>query len=171
MSLTRVTTALQVLGNSETIVQTTSSNWNSCYTTINANSSVFTNVQSNSANWNNTFTNVNANSARWQNVYTNVNANSSRWFSTTVLYAYSEKTSNYTVTSNDMTIVLLSGSYTFTLPYASSVVNQVFNIKNLGTGILTISAADLIDGSYTQTLIQQYKSLQLQSGSNKWVIL
>jgi hypothetical protein len=85
--------------------------------------------------------------------------------------AYAEKTLNYTVSPSDVTVVLLSGSYTFTLPYASTVRGQIFYLKNNGTGILTISAAELIDGSYTQTLTNQYETLQLQSGTNKWVIL
>jgi len=49
------------------------------YPDINKGLSVYTNVNSNSANSNSVYTSVNANSANWDSVYTNVNSNSANY--------------------------------------------------------------------------------------------
>lgn len=66
----------------KTTVFAGSSNWNSAWTVLNANSGIWTWVANNSAdagNGNSAFTTLNANSARWNSVTTDVNANSGDW--------------------------------------------------------------------------------------------
>jgi len=88
-----------------TEITSTSSNWNSTYTTVNTNSALWgtggvsvnlTEVANASANWNSTYTTVRANSAlwavdnaydlgvraltgNWQSTFTTVRSNSSTW--------------------------------------------------------------------------------------------
>jgi hypothetical protein len=52
-------------------------------------------------------------------------------------------------------------------------VGQIFNIKNINTGIVTIEGAgtDTIDGELTQT-INQWDSIKIQcNANNQWIII
>lgn len=81
-------------------------------------------------------------------------------------------TTTYTILSTDSTVVCNSASpFTVTLPTA--VVNQVFTIKNIGAGVVTIDGAgtDTIDGALTKSL-NQYDSATLQcTAANTWSVI
>lgn len=90
------------------------------------------------------------------------------------------KTTTYTATVNDYTI-LCNGTFTVTLPTATTFlsgadpqgvkIGQVFTIKNIGTGTITVSSAANIDGSTTFTIGAQYQSISVQwDGTQYWII-
>jgi hypothetical protein len=84
------------------------------------------------------------------------------------------KTTNYTASVNDLTILCNSSSpMTITLPDASGASGRIYVIKNINTGTITISkAGQTIDGAASQTLTTQYASITLQSnGGTTWYIL
>ena len=85
---------------------------------------------------------------------------------------YSEKTSTYTITTSDSTINCTSGTFTVNLPTAVGITGRVFNIKNTGTGIITIDAngSETIDGELTQT-VNQWENITIQSTGSNWIIL
>lgn len=86
--------------------------------------------------------------------------------------AYAEKTTTYPVTSADGTINCTSGTFTVTLPTAIGCQGQVFNIKNSGTGVITVATTSVqnIDDVTTLTL-QQWENLTIQSTGSNWIIL
>jgi len=65
------------------IFQELSSNWESTYTNVQSNSANWdyqgTDLKALSSNWESTYTNVQSNSSNWQDTYTNVQSNSSNW--------------------------------------------------------------------------------------------
>jgi hypothetical protein len=81
-------------------------------------------------------------------------------------------TDTYTILETDHTIVCNKATaFTVTLPTA--VVGQIFKIKNINTGLVTIEGAgsDTIDGDLNQA-IYQWECMQLQcSVANTWIIL
>jgi len=84
---------------------------------------------------------------------------------TVVTDTYNILATDYTVIANKTT------DFTITLPTAT--VGQIFNIKNINTGIVTVEGAstDTIDGELNQTL-GQWDSITLQCYlANSWVIL
>ncbi len=86
------------------------------------------------------------------------------------------KTGAYTTTVNDHTITCGAGNETFTVTLiaAASAAGQILNIKNVGTGTITIagdSGTDTIDGATTQTLTAQYECLTIQSDATDWWII
>ena len=87
--------------------------------------------------------------------------------------AYSEKSANYTVeSSNDFLIHYTSGSYTVSLPTAVGITGQEFEIKNSGTGTITVDAdgTETIDDSLTKTLAQ-YDAIKVMSSGTNWMIV
>tara|TARA_Y100000592_G_scaffold5431_1_gene7756 strand:+ start:39 stop:1373 length:1335 start_codon:yes stop_codon:yes gene_type:complete len=82
-------------------------------------------------------------------------------------------TGNYTITDTDHT-VLVSGSAStnITLPSAVNNSNYVYNIKNLTTGAVVISAtAGLIDLSSSLTINSRFESVTAQSDGSNWYII
>lgn len=81
-------------------------------------------------------------------------------------------TDTYTILSTDFTVVCNKATdFTVTLPTA--VVGQVFNVKNIGAGDVTIDGAgsDTIDGSADYPL-SQWGSVTVQCiASNTWVVI
>lgn len=88
-------------------------------------------------------------------------------------YSYVGKSANYTVTSSDYTVDCTSGTFTITLPTAVGVTGKIYNVKNSGTGIITLAttSSQTIDGATTQTLAVQYQSFYVQSNGSNWIIL
>ncbi len=80
-------------------------------------------------------------------------------------------TDTYIVQSVDETIVCnKSTAFTVTLPTA--VIGQIFYIKNIGLGIVTVDGAssDTIDGNLTQSL-HQWDCMEIQCyAANSWAI-
>ena len=85
------------------------------------------------------------------------------------------KTANYTTTSSDHTIICGAGNQTFTVTLlpAADVKNIIYNIKNIGTGTITIdgNSAETIDGATTQVISIQYDSISIQSDGTEWWII
>ncbi len=89
---------------------------------------------------------------------------------TGVAFAIVTKSTTYTVAPNDHTI-LCTGSFTITLPTTGLKVGQEFVIKNIGTGVITVSSTANIDGSTTYTIGAQYASINVQwDGTQYWII-
>jgi Pectate lyase superfamily protein/Major tropism determinant N-terminal domain len=86
---------------------------------------------------------------------------------------YTAQTSTYAILATDYTINCTSGTFTTTLPTAIGITGRVYNIKNSGTGVITIAttSAQTIDGSTTAVLSVQYTSLNVQSNGANWIIL
>ena len=83
------------------------------------------------------------------------------------------KTTTYTALTTDDTIIASSGTFTITLYAASGNSGRTLNIKNAGTGVITIdaNASETIDGALTQTISAQYTNLQLRCDGTNWHIL
>jgi hypothetical protein len=91
------------------------------------------------------------------------------------------KTANYTATITDHTITCGAGNETFTvtlLPAATAFnstdnTGLVYDIINVGSGVITIDADGIedINGTDTQTLNTQYDSVTIQSDGTEWWIL
>lgn len=80
------------------------------------------------------------------------------------------KTSNYTLTQNDST-VLGNGTFTFTLPTIGIKVGQIFTIKNIATGVITVSSTVNIDAMTSFGIATQYDSITVQwDGTQYWII-
>ena len=85
------------------------------------------------------------------------------------------KTAAYTATINDDVITCGAGDETFavSLPTAVNAANKVLEIKNVGTGVITIepNGAETIDGESSVTLNVQGESLTLVSDSTEWWVI
>lgn len=101
--------------------------------------------------------------------------------STDILYGYgnriSTKTGNYTITSEDYTILCdtTSGAIVVSLLAASSVSGHIYNIKKIDAGAnsVTISAngSNTIDGNATKVITTPFVSITIQSNGTNWYIL
>lgn len=83
------------------------------------------------------------------------------------------KTGTYTATTSDG-LILCNGTFTINLPTAASVgAGWVYQIKNIGTGTVTIdgNASETIDGQTTIALAVQYDNLTICSDGSNWLIL
>ena len=85
---------------------------------------------------------------------------------------YVAKTATYVITAADYTINCTANTFTVTLPTAVGCAGRIYNIKNSGTGVITVDAngTETIDGELTQTL-NQYDNMQIQSTNTNWIIL
>jgi hypothetical protein len=82
-------------------------------------------------------------------------------------------TANYTVTDEDHTI-LTNGSSVLNvgLPAAATNSNYVYNIKNISTNGITISAAaGNIDGQSSRAICQQFENVTVQSDGSNWFVI
>jgi len=85
--------------------------------------------------------------------------------------AITTKTSNYTASISDHTI-LCNATLTITLPDATGATGRIYTTKNIGTGTVTISRnGQTIDGASSQTLSTQYQCITIQSDGSNWYIL
>ena len=79
--------------------------------------------------------------------------------------------SYYTASVGDYTL-LCNSTLTITLPDATGATGRIYVIKNIGTGIVTVSrSGQTIDGAASQTLSNQYQSMMIQSDGNEWYII
>lgn len=89
----------------------------------------------------------------------------------------STKSSNYTMTTADGTILVdaTSGNITVTLPTAASAVESIFTIKKKDVTFHTVTVdangAELIDGAATYVLSTQYEAIKIQSDGSAWWII
>jgi hypothetical protein len=90
--------------------------------------------------------------------------------------AISAKTANYTVTLADNFLLGsdAAGSFTFTLPSASSASGMELTFKKTNTSANTITidanASETIDGNLTSSLTIQYQFITIQSDGTNWYI-
>ena len=80
----------------------------------------------------------------------------------------------YTVTTNDYTLNCISNTFTITLLTAAGNTGKVFNIKNSGSGVITINttSSQTIDGGASGSItLAQYDNLTVQSDGTNWIIL
>jgi hypothetical protein len=95
------------------------------------------------------------------------------WEKGSIKLGYVEKTSTYTITTDDYTINCISGTFQVTLLLSdASNIGQIFNIKNTGLGTITLSttSSQTIDGSITQ-IIPSGSSIAVQSTGAGWIII
>lgn len=85
--------------------------------------------------------------------------------------SYVAKTGNYTVTAADF-LIDCTGTFTVTLLTAASIAGREFEIKNSGTGTITVDAnsTETIDGDLTKTLVQ-YDAMKIMSNGTNWIIV
>ena len=94
--------------------------------------------------------------------------------SNTMDLGYVAKTANYTITTSDYLIDCTSGTFTVTLPTASSATaGKLFVVKNSGAGVITVqgNGAELIDAANTKALAVQYSLVAVMSTGTKWIII
>ena len=92
--------------------------------------------------------------------------------------SYVAKTADYTLTISDFTVECTANSFTIKLPTAIGITGRIYNVKNTGTGTITVTGIDYvtiadaqsIDGELTQT-VSQWENLQIQSNGANWIIL
>lgn len=87
---------------------------------------------------------------------------------------YVAKTASYTLLQTDYTVEVTANSVTLTLPTAVGKAGQIYNLKNSGTGIVTMNttSSQTIDGSVSGVLtLAQYENLTVQSNGTNWIIL
>ena len=86
--------------------------------------------------------------------------------------SYVFKSANYTLTSDDSTIECTDGNFTISLPTSIGIIGKKYNIKNTGSGTITIDAylTELIDDELTQVITNK-ENLTIQSNGGDWVIL
>ncbi|MCM8797615.1 MAG: hypothetical protein NC923_07080, partial [Candidatus Omnitrophica bacterium] len=91
--------------------------------------------------------------------------------------ALSTKTTNYTLTATDSTILgnANSGAITLTLPTTSGITGRIYTIKKIdsSTNAVTVDGygSETIDGAATYSLSAQYKYVTIQSDGTNWVII
>ena len=82
---------------------------------------------------------------------------------------------NYTILEDDWTVRVTANSVTINLPDSTTLAGRVYNVKNSGTGVVTVSAyagSQPIDLSTSVQLLNQHENLTLQClGLNGWIIL
>lgn len=80
-------------------------------------------------------------------------------------------TTTYSVAAG-IAYVLANGTFTVTIPAASAITGRVIDIKNIGTGVITIATSGgTIDGSATISLDTQYNSVTVVSNGTNWFII
>ena len=87
---------------------------------------------------------------------------------------YRAITGTDTVLAGDYTVNATSGTFTLTLLTAVGRQGKIYNLKNSGTGVVTIAttSGQTIDDEASGALtLTQYANLQVQSTSTNWIIL
>jgi hypothetical protein len=87
-------------------------------------------------------------------------------------FPYRAITALRTLDATDYTIDCTANTFTVTLPTAVNITGRIYNIKNSGTGIITLAttSSQTIDGITTQTLYQ-YDNINVQSTGANWIII
>lgn len=80
------------------------------------------------------------------------------------------KTVNYTAAINEL--VVCNGTFTVTLPASASNSGKTIDVKNIGTGTVTVdgNASETIDGATTYDVTVQYQNVTLVSDGTNWYI-
>lgn len=85
---------------------------------------------------------------------------------------YTGISATYTVSSTDYVVDCTANTFTVTLLSASGIQGQEFEIKNSGSGIITVDAngSETIDGFLTQVLVR-YDAMKIMSTGSNWIII
>lgn len=89
-------------------------------------------------------------------------------------WSYVAKTANYTLTAVDELVDCTSNSFNITLPTAVGISGRRHNVKNSGTGIITIltTSSQTIDGQASSAItLPQYAELTVESNGANWMII
>ena len=86
------------------------------------------------------------------------------------LGGYIEVSANYTATSSDYTINCTTGTFTVTLPTAIGITARAYEITNIGTGIITLTGLEDIQGESNQ-LIYQDETFVVRSTGLNWIVV
>lgn len=82
---------------------------------------------------------------------------------------YTSKTSAYTLQEDDA-VVFCNGTFTVTLPNAANYAGQIWYVKNTGTGIITLSASQNIDGAASLNLTSYDAVFVMSDGTQYWIL-
>ncbi len=89
--------------------------------------------------------------------------------------AYAAKSADYTINATtDYCIECTANSFVVTLPTAVGIVGQMFQIKDSGTGTITLNttSAQTIDGHASGVVtLGQFDNIMLVSNGANWIIL
>jgi len=87
-------------------------------------------------------------------------------------FEYVSKTANYSMDGSEYTVDCTDNTFTVTTPDAATNTGKVFNIKNSGFGIISVTAfgAQDIDGQ-TTIILTNGESLNIQSTGVNFIIL
>ena len=80
---------------------------------------------------------------------------------------------NYTVLTTD-NLVIVSGTFTITLPTAVGVTGKPYTVKKTDSGTTTTiatTASQTIDGATTRTILVQYESVTMVSDGSNWHVV
>lgn len=87
---------------------------------------------------------------------------------------YVAVTSAYNVLVSDDTVDAVSGTFADTLPTAIGVSGKIYNLKNSGTGVITLDTtlAQTIDGNASGAIkLYPGENLPVQSDGANWIVL
>lgn len=106
----------------------------------------------------------------------NTNPNSKLHISGPIATAVTTKTTNYSITASDSTVIgnPQTGNITFTLPTASGITGRIYVIKNISASYSVIvdgAGSETIDGTPTKTLQSQNAAIVIQSDGTNWIII
>ena len=78
-----------------------------------------------------------------------------------------------TLDATDHTIECTANTFTITLPTAVGCAGREYEIKNMGTGVITIdtTSSQTIDGTLTAIIALQYGVLKVKSNGANWMIM
>jgi hypothetical protein len=103
-----------------------------------------------------------------------VGSGSSFIFNDSMSFPYRAITALRTLDSTDYTVDCTANSFTVTLPSAIDIQGRIYNIKNTGTGVITVAttSSQTIDGKNSETIKLNNKyNLKVQSNGSDWIIL
>lgn len=88
-------------------------------------------------------------------------------------WAYVAVTTTYSVLTTDTVVDCTSGTFTVTLPTAVGVTGKIYDIKNSGSGVITVAttSSQTIDGGTTATMRRSQESITLISNGANWEIV
>lgn len=88
-----------------------------------------------------------------------------------ITFPYLGVNGTYTIAQNDYLVDATSGTFTLTLPTAVGIKGKIYQIKNSGTGVITLdgNGSETIDGQLTITL-NQFDAVQVTSNGTNWVL-
>lgn len=87
--------------------------------------------------------------------------------------AYRAISAARTLDATDHVVNCTANTFTVTLPTAVGVTGRRYQIKNSGTGTITIACngTQTIDGAATKSLATQYSSISVVSNGANWIIV